>query len=102
VAALEVVLEDIGHGVQLDRPERARDAEGVLDRPGSAAAAADESELQLGVLLRVDVGQADTGKDGGTRDGLDHRAPGGEGVGLRICHTENVTGGGNSVNPSSA
>ena len=56
VAAAEAVLEDVGHGDQLDRP--LLDRQGVGRRAGAAAAAADQGHLDRVVLGGMDGGTA--------------------------------------------
>ena len=61
VAAVEAVLEDVGHGHQLDRAVLGR--QGVGRRAGAAAAAADQGHLDRVVLGGVD------GRNGDPRQG---------------------------------
>ena len=64
-AVLEVVLEDVAHGVNLDVVARARGLADVLGGAGAAAAAADQADLDGVAAGGVGVGhhaQADRGR----------------------------------------
>ena len=67
---LQAVLEDIGHGDQLDRA--VLDGQGVGRGAGAAPAAADQGHLDGVVARRVDVrhGHARQGRSGGESAGV--------------------------------
>ena len=66
VAAVELVLEDVGHGDEVRRP--VRHGQGVVGRTGAAAAAADEGDLDRVVFGGVDGGNRHAGQRRGRRD----------------------------------